>query len=262
MEDDILIDNYLKSLLTEDEEKSFLERLKSDNAFNEKFQLEQQLFNALNEDSWSFAKQNTKEVSEYKLLLKSDELKNLKKTLININSGFNYEKNKKVKTRKLFYYLAAASVVVFLGFQLFFNQGVSNQDLYSEYVGLNDLPSFVSRTDEINKLTEAQKLFEHKKYEDALAIFQSQLDSQEQKANILIYQGISQMQLEKFEDAEQTFNSLIESELLDAEKGYWYKALLYLKQDRVEDSKQILNTIVSDNLYNKSKAEELLKALD
>ena len=47
MEDEILIDNYLKGLLTKNEEKSFLERLDSDTEFKENFKLEEELFNAL-----------------------------------------------------------------------------------------------------------------------------------------------------------------------------------------------------------------------
>ena len=257
MEDEILIDNYLKGELSKDEEKAFLERLESDIAFNEKFQLEKQLFDALNEDSWSFTKKRNKELEKYKTLLASEDIKALKDTLKSTTASFNTS-DQNNKSRRIYYYLAAASVVVFLGFQFFFNQNVSNQDLYNDYVGLSDLPSFVSRNDEANTLSEAQNLFEAKKYDEALTIFQSQPDDVENKSNVLIYQGIAQTELGRYKEAEDTFNSLINSDLLDAKKGYWYKALLYLKQSRVEDTKEILNRIVSENLFNKKKAQDLL----
>ena len=260
MEDDILIDDYLKGLLSKSEEKSFLKRLESDIVFNEKFKLEEQLFHALDEDSWSFATKNAYDLMEYKGLLESDDIKNLKKTLVTTNSKFNLKSNS--KTKRLFYYLAAASIVVFLGFQLFFNQKVTNQDLYNNYVNLSELPSFVSRDNTTSELFEAQKLFEEKKYKEALEIFKSQTNGIDYNGNILIYIGISQTELDKYQGAEETFNQLIKSDLLDAQKGYWYKALLYLKQDRVEESKQILDKIISKNLYNKEKAQDLLKELE
>ncbi|EDP72164.1 hypothetical protein FBALC1_13722 [Flavobacteriales bacterium ALC-1] len=260
MEDDILIDNYLKGLLPKGEEQSFLERLASDTDFNEKFNLEKQLFDALDENSWSFSELDNSDVKEYKKLLEDDDLQNLKKTLTQVNSEFNSEPQ--IDNRRLFYYLAAASIIIFLGFQFFFNQNVSNQDLYNDYVALNDLPSFVSRSDDKDELAKAQSLFENKKYKEALVVFKSQLNSTESKGSVLIYKGIAQTELGNYNEAEKTFNILINSDLLDAEKGYWYKALLFIKANRVEDAKQILDKIVSNGWFKSDKAEELLKELN
>ena len=260
MEDDILIDNYLKGLLSKDEIVSFNERLKVDTAFNENFKLEEQLFNALNENSWAFAEKSSPEVKVYKNILEHEDLQNLKNTLSETNAEFNTKPSS--NSKKLYYYLAAASVIIFLGFQIFFNQNVSNQDLYNDYVGINELPSLVSRSNKVAiKLAEAQMLFEEKKYAEALTLFQSSSNDAENRGNVLIYEGLSLTELGKYKEAEDVFNSLIESDLLDAPKGNWYKALVFLRQNRVEDSKQILNTIILDNLYNKKKAEELLKEL-
>ena len=260
MEDDILIDNYLKGLLSENEQVSFSNRLESDADFKERFELEKQLFDALNEDTWSFANDKNSEATDYVKFLKEDDIQNLKKTLAETSSKFSANKNE--TSRRLFYYLAAASVVLFIGFQFFFNQNISNQELYNDYVALNDLPSFVSRSDGTHDLAKAQRLFENKEYQDALSIFQSQFNESDDKANIFIYQGLAQTELEKFDDAEKTFNKLISSDLLDAQKGHWYKALLYLKQDKVVESKIMLERIVTSSYYNHSKAKELLEKLN
>lgn len=260
MEDDILIDDYLKGLLSDDEVQSFLARVNNDSEFKEKFELEHQLFEALNEDSWNFQKNANQEIEDYKSILQGDDLQTLKKVLNSANSDFNAQS--KVRNLKPFYYLAAASIVLFLGFQLFLNQNVSNQDLYNDFVGLNDLPSFVSRSDSESQLIEAQKLFEDKNYSEALNVFRTLEDDIAQNANVFIYKGISEMQLGEFKAAEQTFDELIESNLLDANKGYWYKALLNLKQDRIEACKDILGRIISEKLYNFNKAKELLKELE
>lgn len=262
MEDDILIDNYLKGLLSNDDEVSFLERLKADSDFNKKFKLEEQLFNALNEDNWSFVEESNEEFEAYKQLLESDEIQNLKKMISHTTSEFNKKPLQKNNVRRLFYYIAAASVVVFLGFQLFLNQSLTNQELYNSYIDLDDLPSFVSRNNGSNTLPEAQELFEDKNYEEALLIFNEKSNDVENLGHLLIYKAISQIELEKYKEAAQTLDELINSDLLDAEKGYWYKALLFLKENRKEEAKQILKYIIENRLYNNINAEDLLKELD
>jgi len=66
------------------------------------------------------------------------------------------------------------------------------------------------------------------------------------------------MESNQFDDALYTFETLAQSDFIDAPLAHWYMALLYLKK---EDSKQAeiqLKKIITENLYNKSKAEELL----
>lgn len=260
MEDDILIDNYFKGLLSEDEKKSFLERLSTDALFYEKFELEGQLINSLSDDGWDLSKVPNEEVKAYSDLLKKEELLKLKRTLSDVNSKFNEKKSN--STRKLLYYSVAACIIALLGLQLFFNQNISNQELYYDNIGLNDLPSFISRSDESNPLVNAQELFENKKYEEALLIFKYEVGSKDVSANVLIYKGIAETELGQYNDAQETFDSLLNSNLLDAQKGYWYKALLYIKQNRVEESKVILSKIVSQELYKNNEAQKLLKQLD
>jgi anti-sigma-K factor RskA len=258
MEDDILIDNYLKGSLTENEQKSFLARLESDYDFNELFELEKQLVDTLDEGNWSFIESENPEVKEYAEMLEDSDFQNLKKTLSHTNSEFNSDMQN--GTRKLFYYLAAASVVLFLGFQFFFNQTPSHTELYNEYVALNDLPSLVSRSDDNSDLIKAQVLFETSNYQEALDLFQTSSPSQN-SGTILIYKGLSQSQLNKNEEAIVTFNSLVRSDLIDAQKGNWYTALLFVKLNRVEEAKELLNKIISESLYNHEIAVQLLRDL-
>ncbi|MFK7832986.1 MAG: hypothetical protein AB8B52_06900 [Winogradskyella sp.] len=259
MEDAILIDNYLKGLLSENDQKAFLERLKSDALFRENFKLEAELFNALDDNSWNFVKAENDEVKDYVELLEADDLKNLKKTLEQTNTEFNNEK--KETSKRLFYYLAAASVVLFLGFQLLFNNSVTNQDLYNDYVMFSDLPSFVSRSDDANVLIEAERLFENKNYSEALVLFNSVKATQKYDGTLMIYTGLSELELGNYEAALFTFDYLTDSDFLDAEKGYWYKALALLKYDQSEEAKVLLDYIVSNNLFKTKEATTLLDQL-
>lgn len=262
-EDYILIENYLKGLLSENEKESFLKRLDNDNEFNEQFKLEAQLFENLNDSDWSFVEKNTPKVKLYKALLEDDDIQTLKSTIAGVNSDFNNKPNR--TNRTFFYYLAAASLLVFLAIQFFFNQNHSNKDLYYEYASLNELPSFVTRNtvDSLGiELVRAEKLFETKNYKAALAVFEPILESTKTDVNLYIYTGMAQTELGDNKNAELTFNRLINSELSNAQVGHWYKALLYLKQDKIKATKVLLHHIVSKSLYNHEKAKALLAQLE
>lgn len=263
MEDHSLIENYLKELLSEEQKQAFLKRLDSDAEFRELFSLEKQLFDLLNKDSWSFVKhKSSPEINDYTELLRSDDIQNLKSALTKANS--NFKSKSKKPNRKLYYYLAAASIVIFLMVQMLSNQNISNQELYDDFASLNDLPSFVTRgSDDIdNELVNAQILLKSKNYKEALNMLVPILKTNKNDALIYIYTGIAQTELDLFQNAEKTFNDLINSDLAHAQTGYWYKALLLIKTDRIEEAKEILERISSKSLYNHKKAKRLIKKLN
>ncbi|GAK94783.1 hypothetical protein JCM19298_358 [Nonlabens ulvanivorans] len=55
---------------------------------------------------------------------------------------------------------------------------------------------------------------------------------------------------------------MISSNFLDAEKGYWYKGLLYLKKGDEKNALMIFNKIERENLYNANKATEIIELLN
>jgi hypothetical protein len=260
IEDDILIEKFLRDQLTAEELKIFHTRLKSDEEFKAGFDIEAQLFNSLNEEEWSYAENvDDSEIKDYKNILDSVELQNLKKTLEEVNE--NYQSQNSFKLYKWIVPLVAASVALFFVFNIF-TRSTSSLDLYNEYSDKGDLPSLVIRGESSSNLSKAQQLFENNNYENALTIFESALNNSEDKATLYLYKGISETELEEFAEAEKTFNELINSDLLDASKGYWYKALLFLKMDEEENAKAVLRTIVDNKFYKFRMAKELLGKLD
>ncbi|MEL6253978.1 MAG: hypothetical protein AAFR87_18360 [Bacteroidota bacterium] len=259
MEDDILIEKYLKGLLSESEIEDFEKRLKVDAAFKQSVELEGQLSKMLSEDEWYYVKEEEADIDDYKSILASDEIQELEKTLVKVNKSYERKKSRAIKS--IYYYIAAASVVLFLVVQLFFSKRDSHDTLYAKYSAIEDLPSFVSRSDEESQLSKAQILFENKEYEKALQLFEEGKGANNEGL-ILIYKGLAQIELEAYEAAEKSFDTLINSDLLDAEKGYWYKALLFIKRNKIRESRPVLEKIVSESLYNHPKAAELLRDLD
>lgn len=264
LEDDILIDNYLRGLLDKNALVDFENRLKNDDAFKANFELEKRLWLSQNPDGWSFINESSKTHKAYKQLLESEELDDLKNTLRKADKEFKVKHTVKPtrKKSKYFYFLGAASIAIFVMFQLFFDTNISNEKLYKNYIDYNNLPSFVSRSNaSSNALVKAQLLFEDGKYDAALTLFSKNVSSENIGATY-IYKGLSEIELGQFNEAESTFNTLINSALLDAEKGYWYKALLFIKIDKIKDAKTILNDIVLNSRYKNKEAKTLLEELE
>ena len=258
--EDILIEQFLKGALSKAEEEIFLKRMENDTKFKKKVVFEKQLRDSLSEEDWSFAKNKTPDVEAYSEIYKSAEIQQLKHVIRDSNSIYQQPKN--TNSRKWFLY-ASAAVIALLVYISIFKPSTSSQELYATYIEDTNLPSFISREDSNeNHLIRAQQFFEDKNYEKALVIFKKKLkNSSKPEAALYLYTGIAQMELDEFETAEKTFDILIHSDLIDASKGIWYKALLYLKTDRIEASKLLLEKISQEKLFNAVKAAELLKKL-
>lgn len=263
LEEDILIQNYLTQSLSEKENKNFVERLKTDSSFKEKFSLEEEIFKSLNKEEWSFIEdKNHTKVKEYEKIFKNEETKEIKKILKKEKEKYQKTQNKKTN-KKRSYYIAAALVALIISLYNIINTKESTQNIVVNYLNETELPSIIERGEQQNELAKAQKLFENKEYNKALQIFEKEMQNQKNtKSVIYLYTGVSQMQINKLEEANKTFQKLIESELLDAPKGKWYKALVYIKMNKIKEAKEILNTIVKSKTYNFKKAEKLLKELD
>lgn len=264
IEEDILIQNFLRNKLSEKEKYLILSRMKVDESFREKVNFEKQLLLNLNDSEWNTSNAyELPEVKEYEELIKGDSTQKLKQTLAKVNIAYQNTQKKKATFQWL--YAVAAIITILIGTYIFsLYNTTSYQELYANYLNISDLPSLVDRGKTNEKsLIEAQKLFENKKYSETLEILTKEINRIEKdKATVYLYTGISQMELNQFEDAEKTFDLLINSKLLDAPKGIWYKALLFIKQNRTEKAKELLNKIAkSPTNYKSQEALQLLEKL-
>ncbi len=258
LEDDILIERYLRNELSEEENNSFVVRLEEDTVFKEAYLLEKQLFESLNEESWSFAENiSTEELNEYEALYKSSEISTIKEA---IQQASKVKKNKKSKVIAAISGFAAA-VALILVLNVFLKNDVNTKQLYADNFNIKDIPSFVTRSDTNNNaLIDAEKLFKAQRYEDALTIFTISLEEQNNSA-VYIYKAISEIELNKLDEAKTTLKTLINSDLIDAEKGYWYTGLLHLKSDHIKEAKKVFQKIVAENLYRAEAAKKILDEL-
>lgn len=256
-QDLILIHKYLRKELNSDEERLFQDKLSFNQEFCQRLALEESVNDSLNEESWSFVKNpNSTEVKNYQRIFQSKEIQELKKTLQQILEEYNSTYRKK----SWILYLTTAAVVTIISTLLLFPKEVSNKTLYSKYLNKNELIALVDRGKTDSILSTSQILFDKKNYTEVIDLLNQEIQTTN-NINVYIYLVISQIELERFDEAEIVIDKLIISNLLDAEKGHWYKSLLYLKSDKIEETKRELNFIIQNNFYNKDKAKELLKEL-
>ncbi len=258
--DDLLLERYFRDSLNSEEIKQF-ENRKRDPKFLEQFVLEKQLFESLNEKSWNYASNIDQTIiCEYQELFESADIKKLKSTLNMISS----EKATKNFNWRPFFYAAAAVVIVILSISGFNNESSSPEDIYISYFDKSELTYSIVRSGNtepfLNKITE---LFLNGEYELAIPLIEETISNNENDIPVLyIMKGVSLTEMGSYEDASIVYDKLIASDYLDAQKGYWYKALLHLKKGDVEKALLIFNKIKNENLYNSDKSAEIIELME
>jgi len=264
-EENIQIEMYLSGILSGSELVHFQKRFSEDGRFRESVLLQKQLQEALNEDSWSFAeKVDLEKVKEYEAAFRGEETRSLAAVLKKVNTKYQETSESNVSNlRKWLVYAGAAVIAALLVLNLLLPSNVTPLELYATNFDLEELPSLVVRGEQEEQLTLAQSLFERGDYQQALSIFKKQLPRvEEQKATVYLYQGISEMQLEAYEAASETFKTLSRTNLIDASKGLWYAAVVEMKKGDEEELRRALEEIVSSpENYKFNTAKSLLDEL-
>ena len=261
LKEDILIENYLKDILSESEKKEFLVRMSVDTDFKEKVVFEKQLFETLNENDWNFSeKGSSKEIEHLDNIFKSDEVRKVKEAISIANKEYL---NKEKPNNRLIYFIAASIAVLISVYSLFFTVSETPKQLYAEYIQTKELYSNINRgeVNSLDELASAEFNFKNKNYKKALPIFIKELEKDKENASLYLCTAVSQIELNKYTEAKKTLDNLINSDLIDAQKGYWYKSLLFVKSSQLEEAKQQLVFIIENSYFKHQEAKELLSKL-
>lgn len=193
---------------------------------------------------------------EYQSYFDSEKGKELKEIL----SQQAKENNQPRKSAVIRYLpLIAAGVALFLVsiFLLKSNQ----KDLYSEMINYTDFPSITQRSTDDSQFGLIESSFKEQEFLEVISKTEDQtLLSQE--PNLYLYRSIALAEEGEFEDALKVINTFINSDYLDAPKGYWYKALIELKMGEQASAKSTLQYITKHQLPFSSEAKKLLKRLN
>lgn len=258
-EDLILIHKHLRNELSPEEQDSFYRKLSSDTNFEDRYKLESQVYQSLDEKSWSFiSNSNSTEVKQYQQMYQSPESKKILNAILDAQRSYKKSNN---KLKRWTVSIIAAAVIIAISTILLLPENFTNQELYSKYLNETELIALVDRGKSDTVLTKSQISFDNEDFSKVIELLTPEIiDSK--NSNVYLYLAISQIEIGNYEASEQTLDKLISSDLLDAQKGYWFKSLLYIKSDRLKDAVKELEKLIENNFYNKEKALELLEQIN
>ncbi|TCI90202.1 tetratricopeptide repeat protein [Tenacibaculum sp. M341] len=258
------IERFLNDQMDAKERALFLQEMSTNPELKETVELYQDMQTLYSEDDWKLEDATTKntKIQESLAFLRSEEGEHIKKAIAKGADSYFAQEAKAPKIRKLI--LVASSIAAMLLIGLFvFNTSETNTELYASYKNdWQELPSLTLRGD-TNDFSRIESLFKQQKYTESLALLEKFKEEKTDDPQILMYEGVLNLELNQQEKAIQIFNELIQKDTLDSYKAHWYLALSYLKSDNTKQAKKELQFIINDGKNFKDKeAKELLSKLE
>lgn len=269
--EDILeqVERYLDGNMNAGELEAFENLVKTDEQLSEYIEVNKQMRSQYSNQDWDFI-EDSKENAELNVLesLFEDKETEVTKNAIK-EASVTYLNEEAISTKKsnkakrYYAFAIAASVALLISFFLN-DKKLTNEEVYSSYDDWNELPSLIERGNSGNEiLANGERAFERRDYKVAKEHFnEAMLSMEDFNAHAILYLGISQLELNEYDEALSSFQKLIESNSIDASKGYWYKGLAYLKMDEKDNAIDLFERIVADTSnYNYEKAIEVLEKI-
>lgn len=258
------IEQYLSGSMSELEAKDFEKLMESNAELKSAVTLSKELNFHLSGTMDDVEVPKNEYTEKLKSFIESEEAQELKETLKVVQLERRVPKLRSKRRRIIF--AAAAAVIIFLGSAIgLLYQGKQGTDkLFAQYYSDEDLPSVIRRGNDNTLLEQGAIAFQNDDFADALAYFREyEASTEKPDIALYLYKGATLMELSNYYDAIQEFEIAIDSESIDATKGFWFKAMAYLKSGDVPNAKYVLNDISRHVwYYNHDKAKELLKKLD
>ncbi len=172
---------------------------------------------------------------------------------------------KKESNRKKNYLGIAASLAFIILFcvGIYFFKEPQNENLYASFYDTMDLPSIITRGSDEALVNKAIVAFQNKDYQESLDLLKSSETTKNNKQiAILLHYGMIYLEIGNINMAVDKFNEVIDSDSIDKTKGYWFKALAYIKAEDYEKARLILQEISANpDYFNHSKAKQLLQKI-
>ena len=239
-----LLDAYLNGILSTKERRDFEVQMTKDRELREEMLLQKDLYEVM--------------------FLHEQEEKQLKKVQHAISEAHSAYHNFSTPKRRIWRFVGVtASILLLLGYFMFFKTSNSMESLYAEYADWDSLPSLTERTGSGSQLEEAAIYFKEASYTKAISSFEVYLLKDPENPLALTYLGLSYIYSQNYDKAIETFDRLEKGTSLDRDKSYWYKAMAYLKAREKDKAIATLRRLIQDsNNYKYEVAKQLLKRLE
>jgi tetratricopeptide (TPR) repeat protein len=161
---------------------------------------------------------------------------------------------------------AALALLVAIGLATVLGRPLSNNDLFAKYMKPYELVLTNRSVD--NESTQvmmdrAQDYYVRGEYETAIQFFDEVLEINSDKVEADFYKGMSNMEIERHEDASESFTRVIEhNDNLFIQQAEWYLAGCLLAMDETDRARRQLAMIASSsNHYYNKDASKILKRM-
>lgn len=261
MDKKVLIEKYMKGILSEEERLEFDTLLDTDDEFREEVELKEEVESqdirrvAEVEDDQSFREM----LGEFEQEIRQDV------------ENAEEEENRKVipigvkKRRFDRKWLAAASVIIILGIGIYYNlnRPISSEELFlSNFEPYPNVIYPIERgSSESDMKTIAFSAYERADYEEAITAFDS-LYSETGEAHYLFYKANALIALHRSDEAIPLLLQYSESGDQLSEKSGWYLAMAYLDNGDREMAGKVIDSLIANDIYMANDASELLPSLD
>ncbi len=259
---------YLSGVMSAKDVEALKKEIEADEKLKEYFNICKELYANFDENSWNNLPldQFKEEVKVYESYYKSDKANTIKDAITIAETNY-FEKatDTNTATKLLYKVIAIAAVLcaVYIGY--YFNTTYEASELYADYKDWETLPSLTLRGQNNEDLVSGERYFKAQDYDKASVIFNKWIEAHPETYNstVLLYLGISYLEINDTDKAITLFSKVTNSESLDASKGYWYLALTYLKLEDISNAKETLKIITkSTSNSNYKNAQDLLDKLE
>jgi tetratricopeptide (TPR) repeat protein len=167
-----------------------------------------------------------------------------------------------VSRRKLYYAAATLALLLATGgiVRQLTQPDYDNQEIFDKFYQPYEVTvTYRSGNTETDRLllTALQK-YEDENYEEALVLFEQLLEKRKDDMAINLYSGISYMEVEKYQKATHSFQTIItDNNNLFIEQAEWYLAMCYLKTEDNTKAKEMLDQLIKKESYYKEMAKKI-----
>ncbi len=246
------VDRYLDGVMSVDEQFWFEKELAHDRELQEEVRLQKSLQKMLAE----------KEVLDLESQLDTiyeQTYHPWRKTISSIPKNIKNSLNK--------YTVVAASIALVVIFSVTFlgKKISSGTELYNTHYQPAEISmSFRASAEDVNTdLRKAMNLYQNKEYAEAIQLFEKVLTEDNSRIGLNLYSGISHMEIEEYDEANESFNKIIDHKAnAFIESAEWYLGLCYLKTNETEKAFEVFGEIVERDGYFKQDARKIMRKLD
>ena len=258
------IESYLADAMSVEETAAFEQQIDNDPHLKATVELSRQINLHLSEYEDDTTIPDNEYTQELRSYMQSEDAAEIKETLRNVQLERRVPQLRSKRRRLILMAGAAAALFIVSAIGLIFQGEQGTEQLYAQYYSTNDLPSVIRRGTSNTLLEKGALAFQNSNYSDAMTFFENyEATTTEPEVALYLYKGATYMEQNQFYKAIQEFELAIDSESIDATKGFWFKAMAYLKAGDEQKARNILTDIANHVWYfNNDKAKELLKDLE